>query len=131
MNRILKQCATFVLLLLITSVAMSQEKKSVNAEQFQKGIETEAPTVLDVRRPDEFKEGHLPQALNINWEDEQKFTAAAEKLDKSKPVYLYCLAGVRSSKAADWLVKNGFTKVVDLSGGINAWKKARKPLVKE
>ena len=110
---------------------MSQEKKSVKAEEFQKGIETEAPTVLDVRRPDEFKKGHLPQALNINWEDKQQFTAAAEKLDKSKPVYLYCLAGVRSSNAANWLVKNGFTKVVDLSGGINAWKKARKPLVKE
>ena len=130
MNRILKNYAAFVLLLLITSVTMAQEKRSVNAEEFQNGIESEAPTVLDVRRPDEFKKGHLPQAININWQNQRQFMEEAGKLDKSKPVYLYCLAGVRSSNAADWLINNGFTKVIDLSGGIDAWKKARKPLVK-
>jgi thioredoxin len=50
-------------------------------------------------------------------------------LDKSKPLYLYCLSGGRSKKAAAWAVKNGFAEVYNLQYGINAWMEARKPVV--
>lgn len=50
-------------------------------------------------------------------------------MDKDKPVYIYCLAGSRSAAAADWMRKNGFKNVVKLTGGMNAWKKAGKPVV--
>ena len=58
----------------------------------------------------------------------QQFEEKVKGLDKKSPVYVYCLAGVRSDKAADALIKKGFTKVVQLDGGIEAWKAASKPL---
>ena len=127
----MKRNLIFAFLLFISGTVMSQETKSVRADEFEKGIKSEAPVVLDVRRPDEFEKGHLPDAVNINWQNKNEFVEKAGRLDKSKPIYVYCLAGVRSSDAAEWLVKNGFTKVIDLEGGIGAWKKARKPIVKD
>src|SRR5262249_15129933 len=100
----------------------------VNAAEFEKGIQSKDVQVVDVRRPDEFKEGHIKSAVLANWQDQPQFEEKVKTLDKNKPVYVYCLAGVRSDKAADALLKKGFLKVVQLDGGIKAWKDAGKPL---
>ena len=49
-------------------------------------------------------------------------------IDKDKPVYIYCLSGARSAAAAEWLRKNGYIEVLELNGGLNAWKKNNKEL---
>lgn len=116
----------FLSLLSYTGVA--QQKSSVTVEAFEKGIQAKDVQILDVRRPEEFKEGHLRGAVLANWQNEEHFATEVKKLDKKKPVYLYCLSGVRSSKAANWLVEQGFTQVVSLDGGIKAWKEAKKPV---
>ena len=76
--------------------------------------------IIDVRTPEEFKGEHLPNAININWNGDN-FEALASKLDKSKPVFVYCKIGGRSRQAANKLSEMGFIKVYDLEGGIMKW----------
>lgn len=114
--------------LLITVNALGQTNQVVNADEFDEGIKKQNPQILDVRTSKEFAEGHIQNAINIDWENSAKFKRKSAKLDKSKPVYIYCLAGVRSKKAAQWLASNGFNNVISLDGGIKAWKEAGKPV---
>jgi rhodanese-related sulfurtransferase len=124
----MKKIIRLLLLLFISSNAFAQQGKAVNADEFEKGIKKDNPVVLDVRRPEEYAGGHIDSAININWQNPDEFKLKAAQLDKAKPVYVYCLAGARSEKASDWLRKNGFTHVIGLAGGIEAWKKAGKPV---
>jgi rhodanese-related sulfurtransferase len=101
---------------------------SANADEFEKGIAKENIQVLDVRTAGEYNSGHIKNALLADWNNTEQFTERIKYVDKNKPVYVYCLAGGRSAAAADWMRKNGFTAVVNLEGGINAWKKNNKPL---
>jgi rhodanese-related sulfurtransferase len=76
--------------------------------------------LLDVRTPGEFGERHLAGALNIDYNGAD-FDARIEKLDKTQPVYVYCLSGGRSAAAAQTLTDIGFTKVYEMKGGISRW----------
>ena len=78
-----------------------------------------------MRTPEEYTEKHIAGSTNynINGSDFQK---QLETLDKSKPLYVYCLAGSRSAKASDMAVKAGFKEVYNLEGGITAWMGANK-----
>ena len=85
------------------------------------------PTVqlLDVRTPEEFKSGYIAGAKNLNFYDDD-FAQQIAKLDKTKPVMVYCAKGGRSASAAEQLNQAGFSKVYDLTGGMYAWKAAGK-----
>ena len=85
--------------------------------------------LVDVRTPEEFSEGHLVGAQNIDWQNED-FAINVGALDKSKPVLVYCRSGNRSKEAADYLFSNGFTTVYELDGGITGWTAAGKPTEK-
>lgn len=86
------------------------------------------PILLDVRTPDEFSEAHIKNAKNVDWNGSD-FKIAAAQLDKSKPVFVYCLSGGRSASSAEFLRANGFNEVYELEGGIMKWKAADLPLV--
>lgn len=79
--------------------------------------------LVDVRTPREFDNGHIENAINIDFYDGGNFIKSFEKLDKDKPVYLYCRSGARSMKAANRLADVGFSKIYDLQGGYMAWPK--------
>lgn len=83
--------------------------------------------VVDVRTPEEFNSGHLKNALNINYYEDD-FSSQLVKLDKQKPVFVYCKVGGRSAKAATLLRKEGYKNVYDLRGGILAWSNNNLPL---
>lgn len=85
--------------------------------------------LLDVRTPDEFAEGHLAKAINYDWYG-KNFAAQVAKLDKSKPVFVYCYGGGRSSEAVEHLQEKGFKVVYDMKGGIQKWRKAHLPETK-
>ena len=76
--------------------------------------------ILDVRRPDEFAAGHIPNAINVSNEsigtDE-----IAELPDKDQLIMVYCRSGRRSKEASEKLVKLGYTNIVEF-GGILDWK---------
>lgn len=104
--------------------------KSGNAQQFDSVITaSNDEQIVDVRTPDEFAEGHLEGAQNIDWNNAD-FSINVGALDKSKPVLVYCHSGNRSTQAAEYLAKNGFTNVYELDGGISAWETAGKPIEK-
>ncbi|MFN8353168.1 MAG: rhodanese-like domain-containing protein [Spirosomataceae bacterium] len=72
--------------------------------------------LVDVRTPEEFNNGHIQAAKLVNYNGPD-FKEEAAKLDKNKPVFVYCAAGMRSSKAAKVLTELGFKEVYNLSGG--------------
>jgi len=85
--------------------------------------------LLDVRRPEEFKDSHLKGANQLNWLDRENFEKGVERLDKAKTIYVYCRSGRRSNEAANYLASKGF-KVVDMKGGILAWNQSNLETVK-
>ncbi len=82
--------------------------------------------LLDVRSEAEVKDGALPNAQNIVYDD--SFGDKLGGLSKESPIFVYCAAGKRSAKAAEILRGKGFKEVYQLKGGLNAWKDAKLPL---
>lgn len=119
-----------VLLLFAFISCHSQTKTAtiVSVNEFEKEMSAPGSQILDVRTTGEFKSGHIKNALLADWVNKNEFYRRVKYIDKDKPVYIYCLSGGRSAAAADWMRKNGYTSVIELDGGINAWKRAEKPL---
>ncbi|TSJ42318.1 rhodanese-like domain-containing protein [Fluviicola chungangensis] len=97
-------------------------------KSFLDSIQNKQNQLLDVRTPDEYKQGHISGAFQADWNNFDQFKERVSSLDKHKPVYVYCLAGSRSTAAQKWLLKEGFETVFNLQGGINAWKLEDLPL---
>lgn len=116
--------ATGLLLVALTGFAQDV----VPAATFEKGMGGQGVQLLDVRTAKEFNTGHLPDALQADFSKKNEFFERIKYIDKSKPVYVYCLSGGRSSAAAKWMRENGYTKVVEMDGGVIAWKQAGKAL---
>jgi rhodanese-related sulfurtransferase len=93
----------------------------VDASAFALAVEQPGITVLDVRTPAEFAEGHLPGAVNVNVED-PTFPAEIAALDPDADYAVYCRSGNRSRVAIDFMTQAGVTQTVGLEGGIGAWK---------
>lgn len=118
-------------LMTFNSCADGQQAKGENlsAAQFKEGIEKGNVTILDVRTAGEVASGYIEGAENIDWYATD-FKERASKLDKTKPVYIYCAAGGRSSSAISTIKALGFKEVYDLEGGMGAWRKAGYPVKK-
>jgi rhodanese-related sulfurtransferase len=84
-------------------------------------------TLLDVRNSDEYKAEHLKGAKQLDW-DGKSFKDEAKKLPKYEPVFVYCQGGYRSNLAAEWFIEQGFSTVIVLNNGIDAWKDAGLPV---
>jgi len=103
---------------------------NLSAEEFNKKLSvTKDLTLVDVRTPGEFSKGHLVNAQNIDYNGDN-FKQEISKVDKSKPVYVYCLSGGRSSNAAKELRSLGYKEVYELDGGILKWRAANLPEAK-
>jgi rhodanese-related sulfurtransferase/thiol-disulfide isomerase/thioredoxin len=114
-------------------MVMACSSQSAGPEQlepvnFATAINQKDVQVLDVRTPNEFNSGHLKNALWADWLNKEQFFERVKYIDPEKPVYIYCLSGGRSYAAAEWMRSNGFKNVVELSGGINAWRYNKLPL---
>jgi rhodanese-related sulfurtransferase len=98
--------------------------KNVSAEEFQKFITNRTNAIiLDVRTPNEVAQGIIKNAVIIDFND-KNFQAELDKLDKSKPVLIYCRSGRRSGIAMSTLGDLGFSEVYNLQGGIIEWSEA-------
>ncbi|WKZ60187.1 MAG: rhodanese-like domain-containing protein [Cyclobacteriaceae bacterium] len=95
----------------------------------QKLNATPEKIILDVRTDEEYAQGKMKNATQIDYY-QRDFKTEVAKLDKTKPVFVYCASGVRSNSAAKILKQQGFTEVYDLKGGLNAWARSGKPVVK-
>ncbi|WP_053991502.1 rhodanese-like domain-containing protein [Mangrovimonas sp. TPBH4] len=95
--------------------------KLVTPEEMQTLIELEDVQLIDVRTPEEHEEGYIPESQNIDY-NSPTFEEDISKLDKTKPVILYCKSGRRSAKCSKKLKEAGFVKIYDLDGGFSKWK---------
>lgn len=91
--------------------------------------ETKDVTVLDVRTAEEFKDGHLAKAKNIDFRSKD-FAEQIGKLDRNKTYLVHCGSGKRSTDSLPAFKKLGFKSVVHLDGGMSAWQKAGNPVEK-
>ncbi|MDP2159475.1 MAG: rhodanese-like domain-containing protein [Flavobacterium sp.] len=95
---------------------LQQEKWWADAQTDQNAV------ILDVRTPEEFDRGIIPNAINIDIYKGQGFIYLLEELDKSKSYYVYCHAGSRSAKACEVMQQLGFSTTYNLVGGISEWE---------
>ena len=116
MNRLI-----LIILLFISCENIKGEFQLLEYQSYKSHIENTSVQLFDVRTPEEYNLGHINGAVNIDFKNEEIFYRSFEKLDKSKPVYLYCRSGNRSKKSADILIELGFSKVYDLNGGFIEW----------
>ncbi|SRR6266404_3220846 len=103
--------------------------KNVGVDEFERLRLSQKTITLDVRTPDEFARGHLPGAVNIDW-NSRDFAEKAAALDKSQTYLIHCAGGVRSAKACARMTKLNFTNLYNLEGGFKAWEEAGKPVEK-
>lgn len=97
------------------------EIKLVTPEEMQILMELEDVQLVDVRTAQERVNGFIKNSQNIDF-NSPTFDKDIEKLDKTKPVILYCHSGGRSEKCAKKLKDAGFEMIYDLKGGITQWR---------
>ena len=124
----MKKMITCVLAALgLTSACGQQHFESVDVQEFAELTERQDVVVLDVRTVDEFKEGHLEGAVNIDQAQDDFVEKTKAVVSADKTVAVYCRSGRRSANAAGKLAEAGY-KVVNLKGGIQAWKEEKRPV---
>ena len=111
----------------LTSACGQQNYENVDVKGFSALMEEPNITLLDCRTADEYKEGHIEGALNIDQKQGDFVEKAKAALSKDKKIAIYCRSGRRSADAAGKLAAEGF-QCVNLKGGILAWKGANLPV---
>lgn len=114
---------------LLWPMVMRPSGNSVGPAEATQLINREDAHILDVREAAEYAAGHLPEAKNIPG---SALAGRIGELDKfkDKPIIVCCASGMRSNKACGELKKQGFEKLYNLSGGVDAWVGAGYPIKK-
>jgi rhodanese-related sulfurtransferase len=114
----------FLLIILAAACNDSKTVQNVDGRRFNEILDSvPGAQIVDVRTPEEFGEGKIAGAVNIDWQN-SSFAANAQGLNKNIPVLVYCRSGKRSAEAAKWFSDNGFRTVYQLEGGIQGWQAA-------
>lgn len=109
-------------IILFSFSSFSQKIENVDAKQFKQLIDSGEGIVLDVRSPEEFSRGHIPNSTSINIAD-REFATKVNLMKKDKPIYVYCMSGGRSANAVRQMAQMGFTKLYNLQSGILDWNR--------
>ncbi len=112
---------------LTASCTAQEDIKTVGPQEFAELVKADSnAVVLDVRTENEYAEGHLPAAVNIDFLNEESFAQEIAGLDKTRSYYVYCRSGRRSHGAAVKMQALGL-QVTDMKGGWLAWTEAGMP----
>ncbi|MCH5309569.1 MAG: rhodanese-like domain-containing protein [Prevotella sp.] len=114
----------------LTSAYGQKGYEDVGVKEFAELVADSSVVVLDVRTAEEFAEGHIERAINIDIKGEDFLVKAQSALPKDRMIAVYCRSGRRSADACDKLSAEGF-RVVNLKGGILAWIDEKMPVSKE
>jgi rhodanese-related sulfurtransferase len=127
-GKYMKKILTLLLAALGLNTACSQNFENYDVKEFAELIADSNVVILDVRKADEFADGHIKGAILIDQFQSDFVEQAKAKLPKDKTIAIYCRSGRRSANAAGKLADVGY-KCVNLKGGILAWKEANMPVV--
>lgn len=116
--------------LFITNVfAQNKDKYLLSINDFETKLRDNVSLaqLIDVRTPEEYMRGHLKRAINLNFNDDNFEDIVKAKLDKTRPVFVYCFSGRRSTDAAVFLRDLGYKEVYEMAGGFAKWTSSSKP----
>jgi len=113
----------------MTTACGQQNYENTDVEGFAALTDSTHVIILDVRTAAEYNEGHLQGALHIDQSQSDFIERAKKALPTTKKIAVYCRSGRRSANAANRLAAEGY-QCVNLKGGIIAWQRAGKPVVK-
>ena len=103
--------------------------ENMNVEEFKQAIEDPQVYLVDVRQPEEYSEGHIKGAHNLDVTNPDFKKLAEATLPKDKKIAVYCKSGKRSAEASKELTELGFN-VLNLEHGITSWIEAGLPTEK-
>lgn len=112
---------SFLSALFGTKNTASDKIEILDANSYKEAITNKKVQLVDVRTANEFRGGHIKNAINIDFFNAAGFKKSFDKMNREKPIYLYCRSGARSQKAARRLVDMGFSQIYDLKGGYSRW----------
>lgn len=115
---------TFFSITLLLSISGCQAggQETLNPKDFKAKITMAGVQLVDIRTPQEFELGYIEGAENIDFYNPD-FVTLISKLDKEKPLAIYCKSGGRTKDAMKVLAKEGFKDIYALGGGLLAWEK--------
>ena len=93
--------------------------RNISTTELKMELKNRDQQFIDVRTPHEYKGNHIKEFRNIPLNDLQK---KANELSKDKEVFVICQSGMRSSNASKMLKKMGFENVINVKGGMSAWR---------
>lgn len=111
----------------LTSCSSTNSMKHIAMKDYNPQPEN---ILVDIRTPKEFAEGHLKNAINIDFFDDNFIDNFEKQFGKDDTIYIHCKSGGRSTKAVQQLETLGFKNLVHLDGGILQWLEAGKPIEK-
>ena len=114
--------------LLVGSIALAEALAEIDVTAAAAQIQDKQIKVLDVREPSEFASGVIQGAMLIPLGEVEKRVAELDAF-KDQPMLVVCGSGGRSAQAIKVLSKYGFTQLQNIKGGMNAWRKAKLPVV--
>jgi rhodanese-related sulfurtransferase len=126
----MKHFLTLLALAFSTTLASADDVKHVKSKEAAAIVAKGDVIVLDVRTPDEYAEGHIEGAKNIDFLDDAKFKTEAAKLDKTKTYLVHCQAGGRSTKSLKTLQELGINNLIHLDDGFGGWSDNKLPVKK-
>lgn len=93
--------------------------KKIGQDEAKRRLDSdEKITLVDVREPGEYAQGHIPGSISLPLSQFDRFESVLK--DKEATIFVYCLSGARSSRAADFLSKQGYNNLINI-GGISSW----------
>ncbi len=130
MLRLIKRAIYLIAMTMCISQASgcnNNDIPSVSAPEFEQQIKADSVQLLDVRTPQEYAEGHIAGAVNIDVQSDDFQPTARQELSKDSTILVYCRSGRRSLDAAEILTHLGY-RVVNLKGGILDWQASGLPV---
>lgn len=116
--------------MVISASCAAQSPHDLTAEEFHNRIANDSTAVVvDVRTPEEYAAGHLPGAINLDYNNQASFVNGCENLTPNCNYYVYCRSGRRSDAACNQMMDYGLP-VYNMCGGIQSWTQAGYPVVK-
>ena len=122
--------AVLVVFILMLSCTIGQTTNDIEIDEFKKKMASEKYVLVDVRTAEEFVDGYIEGALNIDYFS-ATFSDEISKLGLEKSALVYCRSGNRSSKSMKIMYDLGFKEVYNLIDGIKGWKAKNNTLIKE
>lgn len=120
----------FIMLIASWLKSLFSSVKQITPTELTLQVNRHNAQVIDIRAEADFSKGHITSARNLSLADIEKQQLAGLEKYKAEPIILVCQAGMTAQKAATSLIKQGFTKVSVLQGGMGAWTGASLPVVK-